>query len=372
LIKIAILVPSLGVGGAENMVAQLAAQIDKSQFDVKLLVLSSKKDTHITSYVNKHDVDVVYFDKSLGVNYRILLRVYKYLNVYKPDVIHTHLHAFAYVFPWVILHRIKMLHTVHNRPIFELPPKIQKLINILYKLKKAIPIAISKQIGDELKDLYSVNSIETIYNPVNISRFEVSNRDYNKDNPVFITVGRLDKVKNQSLLLRGFSRAVKEYPGIKLLIAGDGMQKEKLQALTKSLQIADSVQFLGIISNAEKHLQNADVFVLTSEYEGLPLTILEAMASGLPIISTDVGGVKDVVTDNGILIESQDEVALAEGMVRLIKDKELREIYGRNSMKNVQPFDINNITNQYQNLYLKYQRGGYHGKINGSKQNHSI
>jgi len=265
-----------------------------------------------------------------------------------------------------------MLHTVHSRPIFELSHKSKKLIKILYKLKKAIPVAISKQIGDELKDLYSVNSIETIYNPVNISRFEVSNRDYNKDNPVFITVGRLEKVKNQSLLLRGFSRVVKEYPEVKLLIAGDGLQKEKLQALTKSLQIANSIQFLGIVSNAEKYLQNADVFVLTSEYEGLPLTILEAMSSGLPIISTNVGGAKDVVTDNGILIECDDEVALAEGMVSLIKNKELRKIYGCNSMKNVQPFDINNITNQYQSLYLKYQREGYHRKNNSSKQRTSI
>jgi len=372
MIKLAMIVPSLSVGGAENMAAQLAAQIDKRQFDVKLLVLSSKQETHITRFPDEHNIDIVYFDKSLGVNYTLILKMYKYLSTYKPDVIHTHMHAFAYVFPWVLLHRIKMLHTVHSRPIFELSHKSKKLIKILYKLKKAIPVAISKQIGDELKDLYSVNSIETIYNPVNISRFEVSNRDYNKDNPVFITVGRLEKVKNQSLLLRGFSRVVKEYPEVKLLIAGDGLQKEKLQALTKSLQIANSIQFLGIVSNAEKYLQNADVFVLTSEYEGLPLTILEAMSSGLPIISTNVGGAKDVVTDNGILIECDDEVALAEGMVSLIKNKELRKIYGCNSMKNVQPFDINNITNQYQSLYLKYQREGYHRKNNSSKQRTSI
>jgi len=329
------------------------SHVDKSRCNIRLFVLSSRVNTHITTYLEKQNTDIVYFNNS-GVNYQTIVKLYQELNRFKPDVLHTHLYAFAFAFPWVLTHRIKMIHTIHSRPIYELSPKSQKLLKILYRLNIVAPVAISEQICEEARQLYPVKNIDMIYNPVDVNRFHVPDRIYERKTPVFITAGRLEKVKNQELLLRAFSDISKKYPGIKLIIAGEGSLKDELKSLCRQLDLSDSVQFLGNVENVELYFKNADIFVLTSTYEGLPLTVLEAMASGLPIISTNVGGIKDVVTDNGLLVDDGNQTELIQAMEKLIQDCNLRKRLGSNSRLHVAKFDIRNISAQYQNLYFKY------------------
>ena len=111
---------------------------------------------------------------------------------------------------------------------------------------------------------------------------------------------------------------------------------------------------VGNVSNVNYYLSNADIFVLSSDYEGLPLSILEAMASGLPIISTNVGGVADIVTNNGILVSAKDKVGLVKAMKELASNHKLRYELGCNSLCNSQKYDSQEFIKQYENLYLKY------------------
>ena len=106
----------------------------------------------------------------------------------------------------------------------------------------------------------------------------------------------------------------------------------------------------------ENYLCNADIFVMSSLYEGVPLSILEAMAAGLPVVSTDVGGIKDIVTDNGILVPSEDSLAMEEAILKLINNPSLREEKGKKSLLNVQKYDVKNIAEQYTKLYMKYSK----------------
>ena len=112
--------------------------------------------------------------------------------------------------------------------------------------------------------------------------------------------------------------------------------------------------FLGSVSDVPERLAAADVFVLSSDYEGLPLSGLEAMASGLPIIATEVGGMADIVTDNGILVEKGDAKALGEAMIKIASDRSLMESYSRKSFENVRRYDVAHFVKQYESLYEKY------------------
>jgi glycosyltransferase involved in cell wall biosynthesis len=117
------------------------------------------------------------------------------------------------------------------------------------------------------------------------------------------------------------------------------------------LGISERVHFVGEARNVEEYLADADVYLSASHREGLPLSMLEAMASELPIISTDVGGCSDIVDGNGILIPDDDIDAMYNAMMYLIENEDVRRGYGRQSLVNVAPYDVRTTTLKYQEIY---------------------
>ena len=355
--RIAIVVLSLGVGGAENMVAQLAANIDKNKFDVYVISMHSPEGTIIEKKMAESRINVSFLHHDTAPNVKALLRLYKRLNQIKPDIVHTHMSAYIYTLPWIFLKRKKILHTIHNRPIYEFSSKLRSNIKILYRMNKAVPIAISDTIAKEAKDLYKIkeDQIEVIYNPVDISKYNKSSIKKKKSDPVtFINVARFTDVKNQSLLIDAISKVREQINDVKLLLVGDGELRNAVERKVVQNGLSDIVEFTGNIPNVAEKLSSADVFVLPSRYEGLPLTILEAMASGLPIIATNVGGVPDIVKDNGVLFKDNDLNGLVAAMVNLAQDRKVREEMGIKSIQYVEKFDVQSIVNQYQLVYERY------------------
>ena len=145
------------------------------------------------------------------------------------------------------------------------------------------------------------------------------------------TVGRLNEVKRQDLLLRAFSAIAAQHPQAWLLIVGDGPERPALAALAGELGIGARTVFAGYQSRTERFLAAMDAFALTSRHEGLPLALLEAWASGLPVVSSAVGGIVRVVRDeaNGLLFDSGDIAGLARALSRLIDDNALRDALAR-------------------------------------------
>ena len=125
----------------------------------------------------------------------------------------------------------------------------------------------------------------------------------------------------------------------------------KILKLAEDLRIADRIDYAGHVANVEDYLANAHVFLLSSHYEAQPLSILEAMAAGLPVISTDVGGVKDIVTDNGTLVPPGDIAAMAQAMVQLYTDPVLYQKQSACSLRNVQAYDLPRSVAGYEDLY---------------------
>ena len=177
-----------------------------------------------------------------------------------------------------------------------------------------------------------------------------------RKNFTFVNVGRLYEAKNQILLVKAFEKILEDQSDTDLFILGDGPLKEELETYLKEHKLTQHIFMEGNVENVEQYLAEADAFVLSSNYEGLPLVILEAMASGLPIVSTDVGGVKDVVTDNGLLVEPHSIEKLASAMMQIKANAEMRKDFSERSKRNVMQFDSSIIAQEYIALYEKYAR----------------
>jgi glycosyltransferase involved in cell wall biosynthesis len=172
-------------------------------------------------------------------------------------------------------------------------------------------------------------------NPLNP---EFLNRKYTGDREdVIVTVGRLDENKNQSMLIHAFSRIASEFPNMKLVIYGEGEYRTRLEELVCEKNLTDRVSLPGNISDVPGHICNARIFALTSNTEGMPNTIMEAMALGLPVVSTDCpcGGPAELIDDgsNGLLVPVGDAYSLADAFRLILTDSAFEERLRENASK---------------------------------------
>ena len=188
-----------------------------------------------------------------------------------------------------------------------------------------------------------------INNPVDIKKY-YKLKDLKSDF-IFINVSRQDANKNQALIIKALARIKEIRTNVKLYLVGDGNQNENLKSLAKALDIENDVIFTGIVRNVEDYLAKADAYISSSHREGLPLSILEAMAAKLPIIATKVGGVPDIVTDNGLMISDDSVEELTDVMLKVIDEPELLRLMSDNSFINVQAYDSKIMADRYCDLY---------------------
>lgn len=353
--RIAVVLPSFDIGGTENMVSSLAMYIDKNKYEVLVISLFYPLNTHVQKSIESSGVEIAYGMKGKVPISKVFINIYKELVNFRPDLIHSNMYAFLFVTPYLLTHKVKLLHTVHNKPINEFKDKYKRVISILYKMNKAVPVAISHTVEKEMKELYpSLKRIERVYNPVDTNKFYTDRTADSDGDVIFIKVARLMKQKNHTLLINAFADAQKIVKKIQLWLVGDGELRQDLEKQVKQLGIENKVLFIGNVSNVRDYLADSDVFVMSSDYEGLPLSLLEAMASGLPIISTEVGGVADIVTNNGILVSPGDRKALTEAIIELATNKYKRQLFGKCSYENSKQYDCAEFIKQYEALYDKY------------------
>lgn len=173
----------------------------------------------------------------------------------------------------------------------------------------------------------------------------------------FGTLGRLSEVKNQRTLLRAFARVVAVKPEVRLFLAGRGELEEELRSLANSLGLAEQVVFLGFRRDVPLVLRALDVFVLPSLREGLPLSLMEAMCSGLPAVASRVGGIPELFgdADMGKLVDPHDEKSLADAMIFMARQSsEERRRLGENARSRVlASFTAKEMTDQYEAVYAE-------------------
>jgi len=199
---------------------------------------------------------------------------------------------------------------------------------------------------------FSPAQVTHIPNGVDIGRFKPAPAAGNRQTITF--AGRLDYMKGVHILLEGFKQLRDEMKNVQLTIVGDGPDRERLLNLSREKGIFDAVNFCGEAAEIVSYLQKSSVFVLPSFSEGLSNVLLEAMACGLPVVATRVGGTIDLIEDgvNGILIEPENSRQLYQAVKKILQDEVLAKTIGAQARKTVEEaFSMESVTEQYVSLY---------------------
>lgn len=351
--KVMVVIPALGSGGGERLAVSLIAKMNPKQIQTKLIVLYPYEDTANAKFAKEKGIDTSYLNKHQGVDFSIVRKLKREIDEFKPDIIQTHLYVVAYVL-LAAPRKIPKYHTVHNIAEKE-AFGFRRIINrIAFRFGNFIPIAISPYCAKTIEALYKISfdSIPCVMNGVDTTKYKVD--PIRHEGIVFINVGRLQLQKNQALLIKAFVKVYKQEAKAKLVIVGEGELRKDLEKLIEKCGMKHCINMVGQCDNVQERLNAADVFVQSSDYEGLPISGLEAMACGLPIISTKAGGTVDIVNDNenGFLVNVGDADKLAEKMIFLLQNEKIRKEMGRKSREMVEMFDLEKCAEKYQTIYL--------------------
>lgn len=346
------------IGGLERVMVNCINAMENEHYQHVVVAL-----TEVTDF-SKHlngSVRVYQLDKQPGKDLKSHWRLFKLLKSIKPDLCHSYNLATIEYHPIAKLAGVKAnIHAEHGRDNSD-PKGLNKKHNLLRRLMSPfidyfVPVSTDLRQWLALTIGIPQKKNVLIRNGINENNFL---KHENSEGLVrFIHVARLDPVKDQKNLLEGFALLIqrkKLTPSkVSLTIVGDGPQMKALTELAKSLGISLFVEFTGARNNIAELLSQADVFVLSSIAEGIPMTVLEAMASSLPVISTNVGGLPELVIDDdtGYLVEKQNAQALSVAMEKYINNNNLISHHGlRARQLIIDQFSERKMVNDYLRLY---------------------
>ncbi len=362
--KIVHILPKFDTGGAEKFCVDMCNTLaDDKNNSVYLVVLGTIDDDEILAkQVDTNKVEMIALNKR-GKSLKVIFDLFKKLKEIEPDVSHTHLRAQAYSALPLIFAKVPNIHTIHNLAQKEIGAKIRKLYKFLYKNFNFTPVAISDEVLVSMKKEYGDEFDEMIDNGAKeltqSEKFEETKRFFDDlrddDNTkIFVSVGRLTKQKNYLLMIELFKEMFNEGLNAKLLIIGSKTNdKPYADRCIEAVGDHKKILLLGEKSNIGDYLINCDAFLLSSIYEGMPISILEAMSVGKPTISTPVGGVVDIIEDgvNGYLSEDTSKESYKRVLKRFLTNpthnpKKTKEIFEKK-------YSIKKTANEYLDLYKK-------------------
>lgn len=362
-IRVLQVVPSFAVGGAERCVVQLMCALDPSRVEVAAVSLYGRQNTELEAILAANPFPVTYLHKKRGLDLRMWGRVMRVVQSFRPHVVHTHLHAFNYALPVILGRRARgFVHTVHTVAERE-QRRLVKWIPELVFPRLVTPVAIATEVQASIRRVFGVDSCLipngiplASYRPSEAVRREWRQREqFQPGDVIFVCVARFEPVKNHDLLIRAFARAWRDCPKAHLLLVGDGELRSKLERQVEALHLESQVHFLGIRSDIGSILNASDVYAFASDHEGSPLSVMEAMAAGLPIVGTSVGGVPEMVPDGsvGLLTKARDSDSLTASMISMYDDAERRAVLASNAAEHAARFDVARMAEAYAGLYSK-------------------
>lgn len=354
--KILQVIPYFCFGGAETMCENLTYALTKLGHSVTVVSLYNEK-TPISQRMEEAGIRILYLDKKLGLDVSMVTKLAKLMRQEKPDVIHTHLDVIKYAVAAAKLNGIRRcVHTVHNVAHEEAEGRIQKIINTVYfRLGWSVPVALSPEVQRTIVSFYGMKDgkVPVIYNGVDLSRC-IPKTGYKLSQPVqLLHIGRFNYQKNHRGLLTAFAMILREKPNCCLNLLGDGELRQEIEAYAEELGIREKVIFHGSQSDVHPYLHDADIFLLPSQFEGMPMTIIEAMGTGLPVVASAVGGVPDMLRngESGILVSREPE-AVADAVLQLLQQEELRKTLGEHAREDSKQFSSESMAEAYCNIYL--------------------
>lgn len=349
--KIVFFIGSMGRGGAERVISILANHYAQKNWQVEIVLLLVNK----VSYDLDRRIKIVDLSKK-GSYFKNLFywifNIRKYINKEKPDRIVSFIGRINYlVLTATIGTNVPIVVSERNDPKHDGRGKfLQFYGNLCYKLADAIIFQTNYEKLCFNKNLYGKSFI--IANPVEVS---CSPRNTFSKKLELVTAGRLEKQKNQKLLIKAFDIVSKKYPSLELKIYGEGSLKNNLQSLIENYNLSDKVKLCGNVSDLHKRISESTAFILTSEYEGLSNALIEAMMLGLPCITTDYSGADEIIKDNinGIIVPRNNIYSLSKAIISLLENEELRENFSKNSLEMAKNYKKEIILKEWEKVIEK-------------------
>ena len=347
---------TMGVGGTEKVILQLC-ESQKKSFD-KIIVCScggvyeekllemNVKHYQISDIENKNILNII----------RTFWSLRKIIRKEDINIIHTH-HRMAALYTKLLqnFHKFSFVHTAHNT-------FYDKKLLTKFALSNAKIIAVGEKVKENLVDFYQVGEeyISVIYNAIpeaSVSdNIEMLSTLKNKGHFLIGNIGRLSEQKGMEYFIRALPDVVKKYSNIKAFIIGDGELKDMLEKMVIELNLEKNVIFLGYRDDVINLIRHLDLIVLSSLWEGLPLTPIEVFSQRRAIIATNVDGTPEIIVNdyNGILVEPKNSDLISTAIIKVIENNDFKNKIANNGYKTYQrKFSIEEFNKKYNSFYSK-------------------
>lgn len=349
--KVAFILPSLRGGGAERVITNIIKSLDHNKFDISLILLKKEGPylDLLPNYIRVVDLNTFRVRNSI-------IPLINAINKIKPDTILStmgHLNLLVLATRFLFKGNPKVIVREANTPSKRISKKERILIQVYkYLYSKAdLIIAQCNEMKHDIMKVFNIKDekIVYIYNPLDIEAIKEQARKKNPFNPNkvnFLSVGRLTVQKGFDILINAFAILVKETPNAHLTILGEGNLKQELMEQAVTMGIEKNISFVGFKSNPYPYYKYADVYVLSSRWEGFPNSLLEALACGTKIVATNCkSGPREIIGDNefGTLVSEGDYESLANGIIKSVSEK-------NKTGDRAQKFHIKRITRQYEKI----------------------
>lgn len=360
--KILQFIYSLVPGGAERFVVDLSNELSEANETVLYTLRDDAKGDQ-GFYLPEISKNANYVNLKIKHGFRpgLIWRFYKIIKSEKPDVVHCHLNLINYFFIPSMLFRkkIRFIYTIHNTAKVEVKSGIEKIIRkFFFKYRFFVPVAISDETNNSYQTYYKLFNTRLIYNGRKFSEktsvYEQVTKEVNALKPtkktlVFCHPSRYHKQqKNQKMLVTVFNKLVDEGYDVILLIIGEGFE-----SIPELIELANNrIHFLGIKTNVTDYLYASDAFCLSSNYEGMPISLIEAFSCGCVPVCTPVGGCVNAIQHGvtGFLSKTVSEEDYLDALKEYIKDKDT--IDKANLVKAYhQKYSIEQCASKYSKIY---------------------
>jgi glycosyltransferase involved in cell wall biosynthesis len=339
---------TLKPAGAENIVVSLASALNPAEFEVGVVSLFDAFPEGLEPSLEQRNIPVWHLGKWRGPDPRMYPRLCQVVREFRPDIIHSHCYVTRYT---AHLRARAIVHTVHNLALSEVG-WVGRLFHRLAFHRGMVPVGVGVAVADSVRQVYSLPQPVSIPNGIDTDRFwRPESRDswrlrngFRDEDLLIVSVGRLERQKNPAALVR----AMKCIPEAHLLLVGQG-------SLRADLEGHKQVHLLGVRDDVPEILAASDIFALASDWEGLPLAVIEAMAAGLPVVATSVGCVPEAIQHGttGLLVPPGSDRELVAGIRRLTENSMLRRQMGAAARKCAHSFSLDAMVAAYEDLFHK-------------------
>lgn len=357
--RIILFISSLKKGGSERVMVNIAEYLHEKKYDVILVTqYKSEKEYSILPEIRRvySEPDETRLQggriKNFCVRYRELRKIWK---AYKPDVILSFLGknnlmaiAAAALLP------SKVAVSVRGEPTMEYEGWLMRfLAKFMFRFADGVIFQTDMARAFFPKAVRRKSVI--LHNPLN-RQFLDREVCVEKDN-LIVAVGRLDENKNHAMLIHAFSKIADEYPKMRLVIYGEGGLRPKLEALVAEKGLSDRIELPGSVTDVADRICKAKIFALTSNTEGMPNSIIEAMALGVPVVATDCpcGGSAALIEEgeNGLLVPVGDAFALADAFRKILEDTEFAKKLSENAYQTTMEFTPDKVNKEWEEYLNK-------------------